>query len=106
MCLHMEDHFVGATKTWGDYMWRLFRKHDQKVCKLHVECCKNLNLKFIEISSTPWCGAVDQEWRSKLHAPKHTSSPPGGSTLALLSFPSQSGEVPLNPRYQTFVGGV
>ena len=97
MCLHMEDHFVGATKTWGDYMWRLFRKHDQKVCKLHVECCKNLNLKFIKISSIPWCGPVDQEWRSKL---------PGGSTLALLSLPSQSGEVPLNPSYQTFVAGV
>ena len=22
-------------------------------------------------SSTPWHGAVDQDWRSKMHAPKH-----------------------------------
>ena len=51
-------------------------KHNQNVCKLHVEHHENLNLKFIEISSTPWHGAVDQDWQSKLHAPKYTSQPP------------------------------
>ena len=39
---------------------------------------KNSNLKFFEISSTPLHGAVDQDLRSKLHLPKHTSKPPMG----------------------------
>ena len=55
---------------------RSFGKHDQDVCKLHVEHNENLNLKLIEISSTPWHGAVDQDWRSKLHAPNCTRQPP------------------------------
>ena len=42
--------------------------------------------------STPWHGAVDQDWRSKTHVPKHASQPPDRSTLALLSVPSQSGK--------------
>ena len=42
--------------------------------------------------STPWHGAVDQDWRSKMPVPKSTSRPPDGSMLALLSMPSQSGK--------------
>ena len=41
----------------------------------NVEHHENLNLKFVEISSTPWCDTVDQDWRSKSHAAKHTSQP-------------------------------
>ena len=63
------------TKKCDSYMWNIAR-----------------NLNFIDISSTPWCGAVDQDWRSKMHAPKCASRPPDGSTLALLSVPSQSGK--------------
>ena len=57
-----------------NYMWKVRR---------------NLNLKFIEMLSTPWCGAVDQDWMSKLHALKHTCQLPD---MALLSLPSRSGE--------------
>ena len=34
---------------------------------------RNLNLKFIKNLNTPWHGAVDQDWRSQSHAPKHTT---------------------------------
>ena len=43
-------------------------------------------------SSTPWRGAVDQDWRSKMRVPKCAGRPPHGSTLALLSVPSRSGK--------------
>ena len=61
----MEGWMVSMTKTQEGYTWRSFKKCDQKAYKLHVKCHKNLNLKFIKISSTPWHGAVDQDWRSK-----------------------------------------
>ena len=32
----------------------IFWKYDQDMCRLHVEHCENLNLKFVEISSTTW----------------------------------------------------
>ena len=78
MCLDVEGHFVGMTKmdegyTWKVglyYIWRSLRKCDQKAYKSHVEHCKNSNLKFIEILSTPWHAAMDQDWRSQLHALK------------------------------------
>ena len=80
-------------------------KWDQKVYKLHMEYCKKFEFKFHENSSSPWHGAVDQDWRSKMHVPKHTSRPPDGSILALLSMPSWFGKGALNPRYYTFVVG-
>ena len=45
-----------------------------------------------KIFSSPWHGAVEQDWRSKSHVLKCTSQPPDWSTLALLSLPSQSGK--------------
>ena len=53
--------------------------------------CRN-EFKFEFHSSTPWHGAVDQDWRSKTCAPKGASQPPDESALALLSVPSQSGK--------------
>ena len=55
-----------------------------------MECHNEFEFEFH--SSTPWHGAVDQDWRSKTHAPKHASQPPGVSALALLSMPSWSGK--------------
>ena len=60
------------------------KKCDQKVWNITI------NLNFIKNLSTPWHGSVDQDWRSKMHALKHTSQPPDGSMLALVSMPSQS----------------
>ena len=65
-------------------------KHDQRAYKLHVECHKQFEFEFH--LSTPWRGAVDQDWRSKTHVLKHASQPPDGSVLALISMPSQSGK--------------
>ena len=57
-----------------------------------MEHCKKFKFEFHrKYSSTPWHGTVDQDWRSKMHAPKYTSQPPDGSVLALLSIPSWSG---------------
>ena len=64
----MECWTLSMTNTCEGYTWRSFGKYDCKVHKLHMECQKNLNLKFVEILSTPCHGAVDQDWRSKLHA--------------------------------------
>ena len=33
-------------------------------------------MKLVKILSTPWHGAVDQDWRSRSHATKHASQPP------------------------------
>ena len=65
-------------------------KCDQRAYKLHMERRNEFQFEFH--SSTPWRGAVDQDWRSKMHVPKHTSRPPDGSMLALLSMPSWSGK--------------
>ena len=65
-------------------------KHDQRVYKLHVEHHNEFEFEFH--SSTPWCGAVDQDWRSKTHALKCASQPPDRSMLALQSVPSWSGK--------------
>ena len=61
-----------------------------KSVQLHMECRKKFEFEFH--SSTPWHGAVDQNWRSKAHALKRTSQPPDGCALALLSMPSWSGK--------------
>ena len=65
-------------------------KRDQSAYKLHMEHRNEFEFEFH--SSTPWCGAVDQDWRSKMHAPKRASKPSDRSTLALLRMPSQSGK--------------
>ena len=66
------------------------RNCDQRAYKLHVEPRNEFEFEFH--SSTPWHGAVDQDWRSKTRAMKHASQPPDRSVLALLSMPSQSGK--------------
>ena len=63
---------------------------DQRAYKLHLEHHNRFEFEFH--SSTPWHGAVDQDWRSKMHVLKHASRPPDGSVRALLSVPSQSGK--------------
>ena len=73
MWLHVESQMLSMTKMCEGYTWRSSKKCDQKAYKLRMEHCKNLNLKFINISSTPWHGAMDQDWRSKSHAQKCTS---------------------------------
>ena len=65
-------------------------KHDQRAYKLHVECHNEFKSGFH--SSTPWHGAVNKDWRSKMHVPKCSSQPPDGSVLALLCMPDQSGK--------------
>ena len=59
-------------------------------CMNSGECHNEFEFEFH--SSTPWRGAVDQDWRSKMCALKCSSRPPDGSVLALLSVPSQSGK--------------
>ena len=90
MGLHVEGCLVGVTKIHEGYTWRLTGNATKKHTSYMWNITRNLNLNFIENSSTPWHGAVDQDWRSKTHAPKHANQPPDGSTLALLSLPSQS----------------
>ena len=64
-----------------------------------VTCGMSQEFEFHQkYSSTPWRGAVDQDWRSKMHALKCASRPPDGSALALLSVPNQSGKGAINPR--------
>ena len=76
-----------------DYMWRLIGNATKEHTSYTWNVARNSNLNFVEkYLSTPWCRAVDQDWRSKTHVPKCVSQPPDGSTLALLSMPSQSGK--------------
>ena len=49
----------------------------QRVYKLHMEHCNEFEFGFH--LSTPWHGAVDQDWRSKMHVPKCASQPPDRS---------------------------
>ena len=70
MYLHVEGLMVSVAKMHEGYMWRSDAKCDQKAYSLHMDHHKSLILKFIEISSTPWHGSVDQDWRSKFHVTK------------------------------------
>ena len=91
---------VSAAKMCEGYMWRSFRKHNQKAYKLHMECHTNLNFKFIEISSTPWHGPVDQDWRrSKSCVAKCASQPPDGPCWPSRACPSGLERVHLSPTY-------
>ena len=69
----MEGCFVNMTKISQGYTWNI---DWEDMCKLHMGCHENLNLRFVEILSTCWHDAVDRDWRSKLHVLKHTSQPP------------------------------
>ena len=95
----MEGHLVGATKMCEGYIWRLLGNATKKHISNTQNVTRNLNLNFVKNLSTPWHGAVDQDWRSKMHVLKHTSQLPDRSMLALLSMPSQSGKGTFNPRY-------
>ena len=87
----MEGHLMGVAMMCEDYTCNW--KCDQRAYKLHMEHCKKFKFYFHQkYLSTPWHGAVDQDWRSKMHVPKCTSQPPDGSVRALLSMPSQSGK--------------
>ena len=90
--LHMAGWMLCMTKMHVGYIWRSIRNATEMHTSYTWNIARNLNLKFIENSSTPWDGAVDQDWRGKLCAPKCVSQPPDGSMLALLSLPSQSGK--------------
>ena len=92
MGLHMGGHVVGATKTCEGYTWRLTRNATKKHTSYTGNVTKTLNLIFVKTLSTPWHGAVDQDWSRKMCVPKFTSCPPDGSALALLNLPSQSGK--------------
>ena len=80
-------HLVGVTKMHEGYTWRLTRNATKKHTSYTWNVTRNSNLNFVENSSTPWHGAVDQDWRSKTHA-----RPPDGFMLALLSMPRWSGK--------------
>ena len=69
MGLHVEGHLLGMAKMHEGYMWRLIG-NATKMCKSYMwNVARNLNLNFIKNLSTPWHGAVDQDWRSKTCAP-------------------------------------
>ena len=63
----MEGCPIGATKMCEGYMWRSTRNMTEKHTSYTWNVTGNLNLNFIKNSSTPWHGAVDQDWRSKMH---------------------------------------
>ena len=88
----MEGWTVSMTKMHEGYMWRLNSNVTEKHTSYMWNITRNSNLKLVKISSTPWCGAVDYDWRSKPNVPKHASQPPDRFVLALLSLPSQSGK--------------
>ena len=66
MGLHVEGHLLGATKTCEGYTWRLTGNVTKKHTSYTWNIMRNSNSNFITNSSTPWHGAVDQEWRSKI----------------------------------------
>ena len=65
MGLHMEGHLKGMTKTCEGYMWRSTGNATKKCTSYTWNIAGNSHLNFIKNSSTPWHGAVDQDWRSK-----------------------------------------
>ena len=88
----MEGHFIGVTTTGESCMWRSIGNATKEHVSYMWNVTRNLNLNFVKNSSTPWHGAVDQDWRSKMCVLKHASQPPYWSALGLLSMPSQSGK--------------
>ena len=88
----MEGQMVSITKTFEGYTWRMIRNTTDRHTSYMWNVTRNLMMKFVDNLSTPWCVAVDHDWSIKLHVLKCASQPPGGSTLALLRLPSQSGK--------------
>ena len=86
----MEGNLVGVTKTCEGYTWRLTGNVTEKNTSCTWNIAINLNLNFIKNLSTPWHGAVDQDWRSKMCVQKHASQAPDGSTVDFQSLSSQS----------------
>ena len=73
MGLHMEGCLIGVTKTQEGYMWRSRRNVTKKHTSYMWNITRNSNMNFVKNLSTPWHGAVDQDWRSKMHVLKHAS---------------------------------
>ena len=73
MGLHMEGHLVGVTKMHEGYMWRLTANATKKCTSYTWNVARNSNLNFDKNLSTPFHGAVHQDWWSKPHALKCTS---------------------------------
>ena len=90
--VHMEGCLIGVTKIHGGYTWRLTGNATKKCTSNTWNIARNLKLNFVKNLSTPWHGAVDQEWMSKMCVPNHASQPPDRSALALLSVPNWSGK--------------
>ena len=65
MGLHMEGHLIGVTKMCEGYMWRLIGNVTEKHTSYTWNITRNSNLNFVKNLSTPWHGAVDQDWTSK-----------------------------------------
>ena len=86
----MEGHLIDATKMHEGYTGRSTR-HVTKKCTSYMWNVTG-NLDLVKNSSTPWCGAVDQDWRSKMHVLKCASQPPERSMLTLLRVSSWSGK--------------
>ena len=87
----MEGCLIGVTKMHEHYTWRSIKNATKECTSYTWNVTRNLNLNFIK-NTHPHPGSVDQDWRSKPHAPKHASQPPDGSMLALLSMPSRYGK--------------
>ena len=60
----MEGQMACATKMCAGYMRRYSRNATKRHQSYAWNITKNLILEFIKILSTPWHGAVDQDWRS------------------------------------------
>ena len=69
----MEGWMVCTTKMHAGYTWRLTRYVTEKCTSYTWNVTRNLDLEFIENSSTPWHGAVDQDWGSKSCAQEQAS---------------------------------
>ena len=69
----MEGHLIGATKMCEGYTWRSTGNVTEKHISYMWNVARDLNLNFVENSSTPWHSAMDQDWRSKMCATKHSS---------------------------------
>ena len=69
MQLQVEGHLVGVTKMCEGYMWRSTGNMTKKCTSYMWNVTRNLNLNIVENSSTPWHGAVDQNWRMHQNMP-------------------------------------
>ena len=73
MGLHVEGHYIGVTKMCEGYTLRSTGNMTEKHTTYTWNVTRNSNFNFIKTLSTPWHGAVDQDYWSKTHVPKCTS---------------------------------